>query len=100
MGCIEKEVRFQDRVYSAFTELNGEYYRDTPTVSSTITLLDKIFEDNSDCPLIDYYVFELDFGERYKDGCVKDDNGSIVVLRNVSDLYDALIKQKVEREGK
>lgn len=99
MGCVENELKFQDMVYTAFVGMSGEYYRDTPTVFSTITLLDKIFEDNTECPLIDYFVFELDFGKKYKDGCVKNNDGSIVVLRNLSDLYDALIKQKVEKEG-
>ena len=97
MNGIEKEIHFQDEVYNAFSELGGEYYRETPSVFSTITLLDKIFEDDSEYPLIDYWVYELDFGKKYNDGCVKDDDGN-VVLNTVSDLYDALIKQKATKE--
>ena len=92
---IKREVTFQDKVYYAFRELDGDYYRDTPSVDMMIMLLDKIFCDDSDYPLIDYWIYELDFGKKWKPGCVMD-NGAEVKLETVSDLYDALVKQKAE----
>lgn len=96
MNGIEKEVKFQDKVYSAFIEMGGDYYRDTPSVDMMIMLLDKIFCDDSDYPLIDYWIYELDFGKKWKPGCVTD-NGEEVELWSISDLYDALVKQKAEK---
>lgn len=96
MCGIGKELAFQDQIYSAFMKLGGDYYRDTPSVNSTITLLDKIFCDDSEYPLIDYWVYELDFGKNWRPGCVTD-NGIDVKLETVSDLYDLLLKKKAER---
>lgn len=98
MNGIEKEVRFQDNIYSAFLKLDGEYYRDTPSVDMMIMLLDKIFCDNSDYPLIDYWIYELDFGKNWKPGIVTN-NGVDVKLETASDLYDVLVKQKAEKRG-
>lgn len=98
MDSIEEEVRFQDKIYFAVKSLNGEYFRNTPAVYSTIILLDKIFEDDSECPLIDYWVYELDFGKDWKEGCVTEGDNDIK-LETVSDLYDELIRQRALKEA-
>lgn len=98
MNGIEKEVTFQDKIYSAFLELDGDYYRDTPSVDMMVMLLDRIFCDDSDYPLIDYWIYELDFGKNWKPGTVTN-NGVDIKLETVSDLYDVLVKQRAEKDG-
>lgn len=53
-------------------------------------LLTKIFN----CELSDdlgYFVYELEFGEKWKEGVVTDVDGNDIPLKNSSDLYDLLI---------
>ena len=100
MDGIKQEIRFQNKMYSAFRELDGECYRRTPSIYMLINLLNIIFEDDDECPLIDYFIYNLDFGEMWKDGCITDEGGNSVELKTVSDLYDALMKQKVEKGAK
>jgi len=95
MTGVVKEIRFQNKIYSAMmgAGFNGEYYREIPTLESTLMLLDKIFKDDSDYPLIDYWVYELDCGESWKPDSVIDDNGDSIPLKTISNLYDELVRQ-------
>jgi len=38
-----------------------------------------------------YFVYELEFGEKWKEGVVTDVDGNDIPLKNSSDLYDLLI---------
>ena len=95
MTGVAKEIRFQDKIYSAMmgAGFSGEYYREIPTLESTLMLLNKIFKDDSDYPLIDYWVYELDCGEAWKPDSVVDDNGDSIPLKTISNLYDELVRQ-------
>lgn len=42
---------------------------------------------------IDYFVWELDFGRKYTEGCVTE-NGKNVPLRTVDDLWNIINSQK------
>lgn len=97
---IVNEVRFQDKIYMAMksTGVNGDYIRDVPTVDTTIMLLDRIFKDESEYPLIDYWVFELNCGENWTPSSVTDDNGDSIPLKTISDLYDELVRQYANKE--
>lgn len=99
MDGVVKEIRFQNKIYSAIvgTGSGGEYYRETPTLDSTLMLLDKIFKDDSDYPLIDYWVYELDCGEAWKPDSVVGDNGDSIPLKTISNLYDELVRQYANR---
>ena len=95
---IKNEIEFQEGIEELVRGVHGEYYRETSCVYYTISLLNKIFRDDDDYPLIDYWIYDLDFGKRWKEGSVTH-NGSDVKLETVSDLYDALTKQMVEKRG-
>lgn len=100
MTGIVNEVRFQDRIYNAFrgTGMNGCYDRNLPTLDTTLMLLDRIFKDDAEYPLIDYWVFELDCGEDWKPSSVTNDNGDSVPLKTISELYDELVRQYANKE--
>lgn len=100
MTGIVNEIRFQDKIYDAVRSVgaDGEYFRNTPTVDTTLMLLNRIFKDDSEYPLIDYWVYELDCGDNWTSGTVTDDDGHEVKLRTISDLYDELTRQYANKE--
>ncbi len=54
-----------------------------------VSLLEKIMQDNGGN--ISYFIYELDYGKEYYDGCVTDDNGN-VDFSTAENLYHYLIK--------
>ena len=61
--------------------------------STVIELLEEIFHDDND---IEYFVYELDYGRKYKPGCVTDDKGTIYDYSSAESLYDVLISNSAE----
>lgn len=41
---------------------------------------------------LEYFIYELDFGRNYTDGCLTDDNGCDVRISTAEELYDVLVK--------
>lgn len=95
MNGVINELKFQDKIYDAVNSmgLDGEYFRNVPTVDTTLMLLNRIFKDDAEYPLIDYWVFELHCGEDWKPDSVVDDDGNGILLKTISNLYDELVKQ-------
>ena len=60
-----------------------------PTLAS-IKILHKLFEEKDVDEWISYFCFELDFGKKYKEGCIKDENGKDIPLATSDDLYTIL----------
>ena len=55
-----------------------------------IDLLCTIFKDSD---IISWWIYDLDFGRAYKDGCITEDNGNIIIDLSTADkLYDYLVK--------
>ena len=57
--------------------------------NTVIELLESIFNDTED---ISWWVYELDYGRKYQDGCIKDGQGNNIDLSTSEKLYDYLIK--------
>lgn len=97
---VVNEIRFQDKIYNAFrgAGIDGDYFRNMPTLDTTLMLLNRIFKDDSEYPLIDYWVFELDCGEDWKPNSVTGDDGSNIPLKTISNLYDELVRQYANKE--
>lgn len=100
MTGIVNEIRFQDKIYDAVmgVGVDGEYFRNTPTIDTTLMLLNRIFKDDSEYPLIDYWVYELDCGSKWEQGIIEDDEGRDIPLGTISDLYDELTRQYANKE--
>lgn len=69
----------------------------TPAISfqepMVVFLLEKMFSDTGD---IQYFIYELDYGRKYSDGCVVDTVGGkdiIIDLSSAEKLYDYLISR-------
>ena len=61
---------------------------------TVIDLLEFIFDDKNQW--IRYWVLELDFGKYYEDGDIKYDDGEVIQLKTVEDLYDLLVRNREE----
>ena len=61
---------------------------------TVIDLLEFIFDDKNQW--IRYWVLELDFGKYYEDGDIKYDDGEVIQLKTVEDLYDLLVRNMEE----
>ena len=62
--------------------------------SVVVYLLEKMF----DTDMISYFIYELDYGKKYKAGCVLDKNMNEIDLSTPEKLYDYLV-QDIESEG-
>ena len=62
--------------------------------SELFNALNKILKESmkDEYDWIDYFMYELDFGEKYYDGCVLDKDKSIIDLSTAENLYEFLIK--------
>ena len=61
--------------------------------AALVNLLEIVFNDKSDW--ISYFLYELDFGKRYKDGMITD-NDQNVKLATPEDLYNLLVENNKE----
>ena len=57
--------------------------------SVVVYLLERMF----DTDMISYFIYELDCGEKYKKGCVLDENMNEIDLSTAEKMYDYLIKE-------
>ena len=53
-----------------------------------VKLLEKLMGDR--CGNISYFIYELDYGKEYKEGCISDNN-SFIDISSVEKLYDFLM---------
>ena len=63
--------------------------------SVVVYLLEKMF----DTDMISYWIYELDYGEKYTEGCVLDENMNNIDLSTAEKLYNYLV-QAIESEEK
>ena len=55
-----------------------------------LDLLCTIFNDQD---IISWWIYDLEFGSKYTDGCITEDNGKTIIdLSTAEKLYDYLIK--------
>ena len=62
--------------------------------SVVVYLLERMF----DTDMISYFIYELDYGKKYKAGCVLDENMNEIDLSTPEKLYDYLIKSLESEE--
>ena len=62
-------------------------------VDSVIKLLHIIFGDADSENVISYFCFELDYGRKWKEGIITEQNGEDINLSSPELLYDYLISE-------
>ena len=55
-----------------------------------VKLLENMFYDND---IISWWLYELDYGRKYEEGCIRDCNDKIIDVSTPEKLYDYLTKE-------
>jgi len=63
----------------------------TEPESVVVRLLEAIFNDKGEW--ISYFLYQLEWGKKYEDGCVFDVDYSYIRLNTIKELYDFLVKE-------
>ena len=85
---------FVDEVNDKARNLNClEFHWDYPNMTIThkdivVDLLENMFGGDD---IIGWWIYELDYGREYYDGCIQDANGINIDLSSADKLYDYLI---------
>lgn len=69
-------------------------YNNSIVVEQTIKLLKILMHDNHKDSWIDYYIYELDYGHKYKPGSVTNADDSNIDLSDAGALYEFLLTNK------
>lgn len=93
LNSIQELFELQDnisRVISMYGKSKEEMIEISfPTLSTElIGALEKVFHDKNSW--ISYWIYELDFGNKYKEGSVIDADGSDIPLKTIEDLWNLL----------
>lgn len=97
VACINK-IQDVDRKIEAISDVLRENSPDSiycpPSLhDQLIEILKKIFrEDGKEFSLIEYYVYELKYGEEWREGSIIID-GKSIVLKTPEDLYELLLDE-------
>ena len=90
MNDVKTAYDFDIEVDKLNRKYQMEYCTDASFLScQVLELLEKIMDDTSE--MISYFVWELDFGDKYTPNCVLDNNNNAIDISTIEKLYDYLI---------
>lgn len=91
MSKIRNSWEYQDKLNDFFRNNDVDGYLFQPDcIDQAIELLEYIFHDDKN-KWISYFIFELEFGKKYKHGMIIGADGTDIELSSPSQLYDFLI---------
>ena len=86
-----KLEKFNDILREIDPEFGGGYVHNK-TIFLVEELLSKLVNDKYDN--ISYYMWEIDFGKEYKEGCITEEDGTPIPLSNAGELYDLIMSSQ------
>ena len=97
INALKETDNICDKVNQIFKESRDSKISDGMNAASlmichediVVKLLEKIFNDTD---TISYWLYELEYGSKYKEGCLRESDGTIVDISTSEKLYDYLIK--------
>lgn len=95
----EMDLAIYNTTRGAFNLIDIEEF--TSLTSSIIELLEKIFELEFDRYIgsdISYFIYELEFGEKWTEDCYTDEDGNSIDISTSEKLYDFLIDQLYKKK--
>lgn len=91
MEELQKAYDYQEGLNQYFEKHQVDGYLFQPDcMCAAIKLLHYLFGERDRDEWISYFCFELHFGRKYKEGSVTDENGNVISLATIDDLYDLL----------
>ena len=82
----DNEENLNKDLYQMSPDFGGFYLEDVHIILDG--LLKDIMKDEDNW--IEYYIYELNWGKDYEDGCIQDKNGNNIPLKTIEDLYNLL----------
>ena len=97
MTAIIEQNAEDDRISKALSSICPDScFYDTKYATKGLTrLLESIMQDSFDW--IEYWLYELDCGRKYRPSSAKDADGKPIKLKTISDLY-ALLKKEYKNK--
>lgn len=89
---LELDKKNSDLLGEVFTDSYLIMYPNSIIIEAVISFLEDYFNDEGEW--VSYFVYELDFGEKWYSDCVLDSDGKNIPLKTIEDLYNFLIKGK------
>ena len=92
--ALQKQYEHDERVCDLLSEAYPEStimpYDNSIIINQILDFLKSEFNDQEDS-IIEYFIYELDYGKKYKKGMVTDSDGSEIELKTANDLWDYLV---------
>ena len=98
MNIIEKQMKHDWEFSNKLSDIYGSYvepYDNYPMLEHLITILTETLEphlNKRDDTIIEYFIYELDFGKKYGEGCYSV-NHENVDISTTEKLYDHLLSE-------
>lgn len=83
-----EENKFNKLLREIDSEFGGGFIHNK-SIHYLTGLLKELYNDENDW--ISYYCWEIDFGDKYKEGCVTEQDGTPIPLKTPEDLYNILV---------
>lgn len=92
---LKEQFIYDEKAHKSFKQiLKNDFvtnYDYDIVLSDYLDLLERsVSKDGKSYDWIEYYIYELKFGEKYKDGCITDNLKNNIPLRTPEDLYNML----------
>ena len=90
MVALKTEYRLTEDLNEVFRHYQYDTrILSTNLIDAVVDMLEDVFNDKV-ANWIQYWMFELEFGDSYKEGCITKD-GEVVPMKTAEDLYDFLM---------
>lgn len=105
LDYLQENQKFEDNLRQLFDDsskitdfMDGAMFTDLKMTDYLIYLLEDEYEDHAD-GWISYWIYELNFGQRWTPGSIKTKNGKEIKLQTKEDLYILLINNIFDDMG-
>lgn len=95
INAIKKQQEHDDKCHDAFSIILPDDYvsgYDNHVLANQLTKLLKLsMNDNHEDSWIEYFIWDLEFGDKYKEGCAMYKDDTNINLSDAENLYDFLV---------
>ena len=88
--------QINDILYNCRDTVEADFTSGSSMMICHEDLVIELLENMFDTDMISYFIYELDYGKKYIDGCVQNSDGSIIDISTSEKLYDYLLEESNE----
>ena len=96
INFIKERGEKMDELNRVFTDEfeDSVFYPYLKYETKLVSLLKSVMHDKYDD--IEYFIYELNFGEKYEDGMIREKDGTLIDFSTAENVYDYLVKRFAE----